>query len=146
MKLNGGKLWTVAGLLAILLLIFGAAACGAAEEEEAVTTEDAMEEDVDDSMAAEDTMEEEVDDSMATEDTMDEDVDDSMAAEEPEDVIEEGEYVAKPVVGEIFIESASEINEDNIFQGPWTLGVDGRSTQPQQYLEVAGQRLHDLGH
>ncbi len=119
MKQNRGMLWTLAGLLTILLLIFGAAACGAAEEEEpeeAMTTEDAVEEDADDSMAAEDTMEEEVDDSMAAEDTMEEEVDDSMAADEPEDVIKEGEYVAKPVVGEIFIESASEINEDNIFK------------------------------
>jgi peptide/nickel transport system substrate-binding protein len=100
--------WHLAGSLAVVLLLMGAVACGAAEEEEpdeVTSTDESMEED-DDSMAAEDTMAEE---------TMEE-TDESMVAEEPEDVIEEGEYVAAPVVGEISIQSASEINEDNIFK------------------------------
>ena len=107
----------LAGLLALFALIFAVAACGAAEEDEpdeVTTTEDTMEE-ADDSMAAEDTMDE-ADDSMAAEDTMDE-TDDSMAEtmiEAEED--ESGVYIAKPVVGEIYITSASEINEDNIFK------------------------------
>ena len=112
---------TLAGLLLLFALAFGIAACGAAEEEEpdeVAATEDTMEAE-DESMAAEETMDE-TDESMTSEDTMDE-TDESMA-ETTEDTTFEaveddtGVYIAKPVVGEIFITSASEINEDNIFK------------------------------
>ena len=112
MSIISRKALALAGLLALIaLLAFALAACGAAEEDEeeppeAMATEEPMDE-PDDSVAAEDTAAEEpADDTSMTEVT--EDI--------PESEVEEGAYVAQPVVGEIFINAASEINEDNIFK------------------------------
>ena len=102
---------TLLGLFALLALVFAVAACGAAEEEEPAeepAAEEAMEEAMEEETMAEETMEEEaMEEETMAEETME---------EIPESEIEEGAYVAQPVVGEIFITSASEINEDNIFK------------------------------
>ncbi len=113
---------TLAGLLVLFALIFAVAACGAAEEEEPdeVTTAEETVDAEDDAAMAEETMDADDDEAMA-EETMDADDDEAMA-ETTEDTTFEAEeddsgvYIAKPVVGEIFITSASEINEDNIFK------------------------------
>ena len=121
------------GLLALLALVFAVAACGAAEEEEPVE-EPAAEEAMDDDAMEEDTMAEETmeedameEDTMAEETMEDDAMDDDSMAEVDEDV-----YAPEPVVGEIFITSASEINEDNIFKARglsvWTDATPNRDS------------------
>ena len=91
------------------------------------TTQDTTTDTATDSTATDITTDTEADEEMA-EEVMEEDAAEEEMAEEvmdEEEMTEEeelaaaaeaGAYVAKPVVGEIFITSASEINEDNIFK------------------------------
>ena len=141
---------TLAGLLLLFALAFGIAACGAAEEEEpdeVAATEDTMEAE-DESMAAEETMDE-TDESMTSEDTMDE-TDESMA-ETTEDTTFEaveddtGVYIAKPVVGEIFITSRFRDQRGQYLQGSRSVRVDGRPAQQGQHSQAAWYRLSVLG-
>jgi peptide/nickel transport system substrate-binding protein len=84
-------------LFAVVAMVLAVAACrGVEEEAEETTSEETQAEEVSqEGEAAELTTEVEA---------------------EVEEEVEAGVYVAEPVVGEIFITSASEINEDNIFK------------------------------
>ena len=131
---------TLLGLFALLALVFAVAACGAAEEEEPAeepAAEEAMEEAMEEETMAEETMEEEaMEEETMAEETME---------EIPESEIEEGAYVAQPVVGEIFITSASEINEDNIFKARGLSVWTDDPAQQEQHPSAPQQRLSDPG-
>ena len=97
--------WMFAYQVLVSTLVMAVAACGAAEDDTTATVADTTT--TTDTTAADTTTDTQTDEEMA-EEVMEED-----AAEEE---IEVGAYVAEPVIGEIFITSASEINEDNIFK------------------------------
>ena len=112
-------------LLSVGALVFAVAACGAAEEDEAEET----------AASTEETTTEVAEEEAMTEEVMEEEVveEEEMAEEMmEEDEVEAGAYVAEPVVGEIFITSASEITEDNIFKARglsvWTDDTPNRNS------------------
>ena len=111
-------------LVLVSVLVMAVAACGAADDDEAddtttttqdttTTTDTTATDTTTDDTQAEEEMAEEVMEEDAAEEEMAEEV---MEEEEMDEEAEAGAYVAEPVIGEIFITSASEINEDNIFK------------------------------
>ena len=115
--------WMFGYLVLVSVLVMAVAACGAADDDEAddttATTQDTTTDTATDTTTdtatdtTTDTQAEEVMEEEAAEEEMVEEV---MEEEAMEEEVEAGAYVAEPVVGEIFITSASEINEDNIFK------------------------------
>ena len=135
--------WMFAYLVLVSVLVMAVAACSSADDDAAddtttttqdtttdtatdTTAADTTTDTATDTTAADTTTDTEADEEMA-EEVMEEDAAEEEMAEEvmEEDMTEEEElaaaeeagiYIAKPVVGEIFITSASEINEENIFK------------------------------
>ena len=92
-------------LFAVVAMVLAVAACRGVEEEAEETTSEATQ--------AEEISQEEETTEVSTE-----------VESDVEEAVEAGVYVAKPVVGEIFITSASEINGGQHLQGARVVGLD----------------------